>query len=411
MGPIILLDKSTLQSLSYNEVFILNQYFFINITPIIIVETLGDLKKQYKKNINPEKKVKELSNKVLCLDSAICLDFRALLINSLLGLDTPMDRTIPVKAGRDVISGNEKGMIFEETLEEKTLKRWKNGKFVKFEKTLSNQWRIISRNLNLEKLSSKYDFIFKYMKKTDNLNTLIKKIEVLLLKPELQNDFLKFLIIEFNIGQHKASEIFYRWEKKKDLLKDFSPYAFYCFKVNLFFYLAILNKLIGIKATNRIDLEYLYYLPFTMIFSSSDNVHKKLAPALLNENQDFITGDQFKEELLSIYKKWKELEDKQKKEWTSSKMELLKDDSIIYRLYKKHTTAEKGRKKINISKEKEKEIVEMLNKKLDSSKTSNKPIDISKMDFMIRKRTIYSNDLCPCGSGKILQECHEELLK
>ena len=45
MGPIIILDKSALQSLSYDEIYTLNRHYFLNITPVLIIEILADLKK------------------------------------------------------------------------------------------------------------------------------------------------------------------------------------------------------------------------------------------------------------------------------------------------------------------------------------------------------------------------------
>jgi len=48
------------------------------------------------------------------------------------------------------------------------------------------------------------------------------------------------------------------------------------------------------RQTNRIDIEYLYYLLFCDAFSSSDVVHTALASHLLGENQMFFTGDDLK---------------------------------------------------------------------------------------------------------------------
>jgi len=45
MGPIILLDKSTVQCLSQEEIYFLFKHYYIAIAPILIIEILADLKK------------------------------------------------------------------------------------------------------------------------------------------------------------------------------------------------------------------------------------------------------------------------------------------------------------------------------------------------------------------------------
>lgn len=44
----IIIDKSTFQSLSYNELLKFTYYYKHNISPILVVEILGDLKKEAK---------------------------------------------------------------------------------------------------------------------------------------------------------------------------------------------------------------------------------------------------------------------------------------------------------------------------------------------------------------------------
>lgn len=82
MGPITILDKSVLQSFSYDEIFTLNRHYYLNITPILIIEILADLKKNIKKG-TPQEKVKELASKLLpsFSDSVINVHYKDLLIN------------------------------------------------------------------------------------------------------------------------------------------------------------------------------------------------------------------------------------------------------------------------------------------------------------------------------------------
>ena len=125
MGPIIILDKSALQSLSYDEIFFLNKYYYINITPVLLIEILGDLKKPSKKNSLSRNEVVVLSNKILPSNSAINVHYKYLILNSLMGYPVEMGRRphvgggVPVKA-----KSGEKGFIFDVSPEEKALNNW-----------------------------------------------------------------------------------------------------------------------------------------------------------------------------------------------------------------------------------------------------------------------------------------------
>jgi hypothetical protein len=53
-GPILLFDKSMLQSLSVDEAVWLDTFYFPCITPLFFTETLADLEKEVQKGRSPE---------------------------------------------------------------------------------------------------------------------------------------------------------------------------------------------------------------------------------------------------------------------------------------------------------------------------------------------------------------------
>ncbi len=55
VGPILIFDKSTLQSLSVDESVWLDAFYLSNITPLFFVETLADLEKEVATGRTPEK--------------------------------------------------------------------------------------------------------------------------------------------------------------------------------------------------------------------------------------------------------------------------------------------------------------------------------------------------------------------
>ncbi len=85
------------------------------------------------------------------------------------------------------------------------------------------------------------------------------------------------------------------------MLKDFAGYAHHVLRVELFFFLSIADDLIGReRPSNRIDVSYLYYLPFCRVFTSRDGLHRRMAPLLLTETQCFLDGDDLKNDMARL---------------------------------------------------------------------------------------------------------------
>ncbi len=412
MGPIIILDKSALQSLSFDEIITLHKYYFLNIAPVLTIEILGDLKKPSKNTLS-EEKVTELANKLLPLDSAINVYYMKPLIGSLLGYDIKMDGRPHITAGNPVqTSDGKRGIIIEETPEEKALFRWKNGEFTEAERILAERWRESTRGIDLERLKNLLKDAYSTKLRFKNLQELKRYLDELLMNSAFQVTLLKLLIFEFNLSNDIAQKIFFKWETEGyKLIKEFAPYAFYCISVNLFFQLGLMNNLIGTRSTNSVDLEYLYYFPFCRVFGSNDKFHKLVSPFFLKPNQSFISGQELKLDLNAISDKWKELDEKGRLKWKSEYGSSPPDnsDSLSSRLWYKHMGAKRYYGDINLSKEGSKKLAESIRKTIDSeinSPISKEDFDSDKADFVIRKRKISASDICPCGSGEQFKDCH-----
>ena len=84
-------------------------------------------------------------------------------------------------------------------------------------------------------------------------------------------------------------------------LLQFAPYAAHVLTVDFFFYLALKANLISpARPSNRIDIAYVYYLPFCMVFVSNDRLHERVVPLFLADDQDFVLGEEFKAELTRL---------------------------------------------------------------------------------------------------------------
>jgi hypothetical protein len=85
-------------------------------------------------------------------------------------------------------------------------------------------------------------------------------------------------------------KILRRWEYDgKPPIKEFAPFTAHVMTVDLFFCLALGADLIGReRRSNKIDIAYLYYLPFCMIFTSRDKLHQKTAPLFASESGQLL---------------------------------------------------------------------------------------------------------------------------
>ena len=64
------------------------------------------------------------------------------------------------------------------------------------------------------------------------------------------------------------------------------------------FHIAIAAHLISPeRPSNRTDIAYLFYLPFCMMFVSSDKLHRETANLFLRADQEFVWGLDLKDDL------------------------------------------------------------------------------------------------------------------
>ena len=75
MGPMVILDKSALQDLSQREIGFLSMHYTIVVTPVLIIEILGDLAKGDHAELSRDQ-VRVLADKLKPIDSHINVHYR-----------------------------------------------------------------------------------------------------------------------------------------------------------------------------------------------------------------------------------------------------------------------------------------------------------------------------------------------
>ncbi|MFA7300794.1 MAG: hypothetical protein WC069_00585 [Candidatus Shapirobacteria bacterium] len=296
MGPIIIFDKSALQSISLDESVFLQNFFLTNMTPIFLIETLADLEKEPNKGKSPEQIVGELANKTPEMGIMPNIYHHNLVIGDLLGRTVEMSRRPIIDGGTPKITPDGKiGFYFDEPPEKKALKRWQDRKFLEVERDYAREWRQSLSNLSFETQMGMVKNIVPPEVHFSNLSDIKAFIDKFIATKDKSVLDLAFEILE--VPSKLRTFVYERWNKDgQPPINIFSPYASFVLSVDLVFYLGLNSSFISKdRPSNKIDLSYLYYLPFCMVFVSKDKLHQRTVPLFLKEGQVFVWGDDFKE--------------------------------------------------------------------------------------------------------------------
>ena len=404
----IIIDKSTFQSLSFSELYRLSRYYRHNITPVLTMEIIGDLKKEFPDGKTPsEVRVKDFAKKLFPLHSVVNAHYRLLVEGDLMGDPVNSDFRPFVMMSKSVESSSgQKGMIVKETIEEKAIYKWKDGQFTEADQELSNLWRVNTTHENLlTNLKSYLSETFNV--KLKDFNALNEYVETCLNEVTNQYPLLVSLMRNYDIDAGKGVQVTSRWNRSgRPRIKDFAEYAYHCLKVDLMFLYGLSSGLINTRPTNRVDLEYLYYLPFCHLFTSIDKFHTNLVPFLLKPTQRFIHGHELKQDLQEIVKHLNSLDQEEVKKYHHEPP--INESSITFQLWREYFGyPEHSNLNRNISKEE----FEMIKRKMDEFDEvlhEGKEVELKSSDdaeFVLKVSHMSMDDLCYCGSGKKVVDC------
>jgi hypothetical protein len=300
IGPILLFDKSTLQSLSVDESVWFDTHYYPCITPLFFVETLADLEKEVDEGRTPEDVVGNLAEKTPT-GGHPNIYHQTLCINELLGhAEIEMDHRIIVSEGRRVASGSRRGFVMDEPQEVVALRRWEEGKFLEVERTLARDWRKALSGLDLGVVYQQGRDVIASLGRPRNLAEAKAMAVKLLDKPASR--WARDALLRFNVPDPTRRAILQRWsDRGSPPLKEVAPYTAFVVTVDTFFAIALGTDLISReRPSNKVDIAYLYYLPFCMAFTSNDRLHERTAPVFLDDKQVFIRGQDLKADLARL---------------------------------------------------------------------------------------------------------------
>ncbi len=310
-GPILLFDKSALQSLTIDEAVWFDTFYFPCITPLFFIETLADLEKEVQKGRSPEEVVGNLAEKTP-LGGAVNVHHHTLSANELLGHRFDLRHVPVVSCGNPVtIRDGRRGVVFDPPPEAAALKRWEERDFLQVERQFAKSWRDALSEIDLDKLFRQGRDIIKRLGRPKDLSAVKAAAADFLRKPGSRYVADSLQALKPGDLGRAALE---RWKDDgSPPIKEFAPYTAHLLLVDLFFCIGLGADLIGReRPTNKIDIAYLYYLPFCMAFTSRDKLHERTAPLFLDENQVFIRGDDLKADLANLDAHYSQLSDDEK---------------------------------------------------------------------------------------------------
>jgi hypothetical protein len=268
---------------------------------------------------------------------------RTLIEAELQGQEIEMSGRVMLAAGeyRRAADGS-LGMHIDEFPEAAMLLRWKNHEFNEDEREVARRWREELATHEPERMIAIVRNILPAGTRISDLKALKSAIDDFCASSEREVVALALHVLE--VPKWAQTMVLERWNAAgRPSLPTFAPYTTHVFKVDLLYYLGIDRGLIsGERASNRVDMAYLYYLPFTMVFVSGDRLHRRTAPLFLTSEHSCVDSDEFKAALREIDDYQSQLPEEIKQlgvlqfaGWPPSGL-----DNLVTRLWDKHMRAD-----------------------------------------------------------------------
>jgi hypothetical protein len=177
------------------------------------------------------------------------------------------------------------------------------------ERGMARQWRAELSALDVAPITEnlrKLGIDQKLCKSLEDCKTLAETIVRDNSKPF---ERMALAIAFFRIPHQYHQDILRRWSLPGyPRIDSYAPYTAYTMTVELFYFFAVAAHLISDqRASNRVDISYLHYLPFGHMFVSTDKLHRKCAPLFLRDDQRFVWGLDLKKDLVEINGHFKDL--------------------------------------------------------------------------------------------------------
>lgn len=312
----LLIDKSAFQSLSRREAKWMFHHFRMNVPPVFFAEIIADLKKKKPATGSAETDVKALAGKITSHAIHTNVGAQELMTSELLGNRFPLGgQIIDINSEIVTLQNGERAIYVDSTPTQDMIHRWQHGDFSELEHEQAAVWRDGISKIQLEDMFRKVKALRNPNVK--NSDDLIRVVDGALKGRDFA--LMKDLFQMANLDDVRFNEAARSWRGfGHPPTEQFFPYSYFILRIELYFLLGLANKIITTRDTNRIDIEYLKYLPFAHAFCSSDNLHIESARHFSMPHNMFILGKELKSALAEIADCWDSVSDKVKSRGTAS---------------------------------------------------------------------------------------------
>ena len=396
-GPFLIFDKSSLESLNLDEAVMLDNFYMSNITPLFFVECLADLEKAIRSNSTPEQLVGSLATRTPESQSYANVHHATILRGELAGkfdLKTVHGRVM-LAGGRHVQLDDKKGVIFEHSPEAEAITRWGKREFLALERNTARQWRRALTSIDLNAMVQSVIGALGPWRKPKSFQDAREMTDTVI--DNMDQEWLIRFGLELLGAPETVEYVVSTWiQKRRPPLRDHLPYFVFMLTINIFFCLVLPTQLLNnVKPSHKIDLAYLYYLPFCSVFTSKDNFHADIVPLFLSPEQTFVNGTELKEDLKRLVAYYEALPEDVLKTGLIHFAAYPPDETgfLITRLWDKYLPgwrAARDRPDPAPDPEAEKQLLELINRQTDSPELQpSDEQDIDKMDYATVRRMVH----------------------
>lgn len=385
MGPIALFDKSFLQALSVDESVWFDHFFYPIISPLFYVETLADLEKAVRAGRTPEQEVGFIARKTPEMHGGPSIHHQTLALANLMGQDVPMNGRIPVAGGRPVKVDDKPGVIYDASPESRAFSRWQKGEFLELERQFAQAWRASLASLDLKAVAERMKTLGVNPQRCKSLEDAKHLADLLVQSKDKPFDRMKLAVLFLDIPRKYEHPLLERWSiAGYPPLSVYAPYAAHVLNVEVFFQVALAAGHISVeRPSNRVDIGYLFYLPFCMVFISSDKLHRRCAPLYLRPDQNFVWGEDLKADLKALNDHYSGLPDAEKEKgimrFAANPPET--GNFLVSQLWDRHLRPWRGKVQPELTDpDKEKKLVNHLRRFTDAPTAPPEQIDFAPDD-------------------------------
>jgi len=299
LGPITLFDKSALQSFNSDEALWFDNFYWTIISPLFFVETLADLSKEVAQGKTAEQLVGNIAYKMPEMGSFVVPAHWKLCLANLLGYPVEMQGRPPVGGGFTTQLAGQNATVYDLPPELSARERWQSRDFLGVERDFAQRWRTALSNMDLTSFYPILRSLGGGKAKPRNLEEARQWAGQMVRGDGRRYKTLNAAFEMLTIPTDLRAQILKKWKDAgHPALDEFAPYVAYILTVDLFFYLSLGSGLISSqRPSNRVDVAYLYYLPFCSVFTSGDRLHQKITPFFLRKDQEFLWAPELKEDL------------------------------------------------------------------------------------------------------------------